>query len=61
MEFFLLFADVLLACVMSYKFSDANKGTRVFFTKIKPMNSRLTNEISMQHGRLYLRKTLESG
>ena len=32
-----------------------------FPPKIKQMNSRLTNEISMQHGRLYFRKMLESG
>ena len=47
--------------VMTNKFSDVNKGTGVLSTKIKPMNSRLTNEISMQQGRFYFRKTLEPG
>ena len=29
------------ACVITNKFSDENKGTRVFFTKIKTMHSLL--------------------
>ena len=46
--------------VMTNKFTDVNKGTRVFFTNIKHINLRLTNKMSMQRCILYFRKTLES-